>query len=184
VITAGALPARHPSSYREVVMTLWRWLPVFVLIYGLQDYSAGAADPKDQPKLKISEDEQKLIDLANEARKKEKLPPLKPNATLFAVARAHSNNMARQGKMEHVLDGKNVRKRLDAAHYNFGWYGENIAMGKKATLDQIMKGWMESKGHRANILSKNYTEIGVGIADDGNGTLYYTQVFGSQRKKR
>jgi uncharacterized protein YkwD len=162
----------------------WRLLAAFVLIYGLPVVWVGAADPKDEPKLKISEDEQKLIDLTNAARKKEGLPALKANATLFAAARGHSKNMANKGEMKHVLDGKDASKRLKDAGYTYSWYGENIAMGTRVSLDQIMKQWMESKGHRANILEKKVTEIGIGIADDGKGTLYYTQVFGSPRKTK
>jgi uncharacterized protein YkwD len=162
----------------------WRLLVVLVLLGFVTLMDVGAADPQGKSKLKISADEQKLIDLVNEARKKEKLPPLKANATLFAVARAHSKNMAKKGEMQHVLDGKDVKKRLQDARYPFGWYGENIATGTNSTLEDIMKSWMGSKGHRANILKDKYTEIGIGIAEGDKGRLYYTQVFAAPRQKR
>ncbi len=54
--------------------------------------------------------------------------------------------------------------------------GENIAKGQR-TPAEVMKGWMNSPGHRANILSSSYTEIGVGYVTDSNGTAYWVQHF-------
>ena len=54
--------------------------------------------------------------------------------------------------------------------------GENIAMGQK-TPSEVMNSWMNSSGHRANILNSTYTELGVGIQKDSNGTIYWTQMF-------
>jgi uncharacterized protein YkwD len=120
----------------------------------------------------------------NAERTKEELPPLKFNPLLGKVARAHSENMARQMKMEHKLDDKTPFDRLDAAGYDFMRAAENIAFGDEdAKLDVIMKMWMESKGHRANIMNKDLTEIGIGIARGKDGFLYYTQVFGRPFKK-
>jgi uncharacterized protein YkwD len=144
---------------------------------------AYAADTKDDD-AKLSKDEQRILDLTNEARAKEKLPPLKVNATLLKVARAHSANMARQGKMEHVLDGKKPSERIDKAGYDYRSCGENIGAAEKgATLDALFKGWMDSKVHRENILSPKFDEIGIGIATDDKGETYYTQDFGKRRPK-
>ena len=46
------------------------------------------------------------------------------------------------------------------------------------TIKEVVKGWMKSEGHRANILHKEYREIGLGVAEDDNGERYFTQVFG------
>ena len=54
--------------------------------------------------------------------------------------------------------------------------GENIAMGQTSP-EQVMNGWMNSEGHRKNILSPNFTQIGVGIAKNAEGRLYWTQQF-------
>ena len=54
--------------------------------------------------------------------------------------------------------------------------GENIAKGQK-TPAEVVKAWMNSQGHRENILNSKYTEIGVGVAKDSKGTLYWTQMF-------
>jgi uncharacterized protein YkwD len=145
------------------------------------------ADPQgpsspEGAKLKLSEDEQRVLDLTNQAREKEKLPPLRANALLFAAARGHSANMARQGKMEHVLDGKNPGDRVRAAGYRYSWVGENIASTDGAAVEEVFKGWMESKGHREHILSDHFEEIGIGIARNDKGDVYYTQVFASPKK--
>ena len=54
--------------------------------------------------------------------------------------------------------------------------GENIAMGQK-TPQEVMTAWMNSEGHRKNILNSSFTEIGIGIAKDNNCRLYWTQMF-------
>lgn len=146
-----------------------------------------ARDPQepanaDAANLKLSDEEQQVLDLTNQARVREKLPPLRPNALLCAVARAHSANMARQGKMEHVLDGKKPGERVKEAGYRYSWVGENIAMTDGDTTAAVFKGWMESKGHREHILSDHYEEIGLGIARNDKGEVYYTQVFASPKK--
>ena len=162
----------------------WLWFIGAGALLAVHLLDAGAADSKDKPRFKMSPEEKKLLELTNAEREKEDLPPLKPNPTLFEVARSHSRNMAKQGKMEHVLDGKGVKQRLNAAGYDWSWFGENIANGMNQPVAKILEGWMDSKGHRENILRKHYTEIGLGIAEDDNGRKYYTQVFGRPRKKR
>ncbi len=141
-----------------------------------------AADPK-RDEGKLSQEEQRILELTNEARAKEKLPALKANATLLQVARAHAANMAKQHMMKHELDGKTPAQRVEKAGYDYASVGENIAQGDKgATIKQVMKGWMDSKVHRDNILSPKYDEIGIGLATDENGATYYAQVFGRQRE--
>jgi uncharacterized protein YkwD len=127
---------------------------------------------------KLTRDEQKLLELTNKEREKKKLPALKPNPLLFKAARAHSANMARQEKMEHVLDGKTPGQRARAAGYRFDWIAENIAAGEEWPLEGVVNDWMGSKGHRENILSPKYTEAGVGLAKTSKGEWYYTFLFG------
>jgi uncharacterized protein YkwD len=154
------------------------WLVVPVLFGGL-----AFADTKEEPP-KLSKEEQKVLELTNKAREKGELPPLKVNPVLTKVARAHSANMAKQKKMEHKLDGKDPADRVEEAGYDYRSFGENIAAGLNVPVEAIFKSWMESEGHRKNILSGNYEEIGIGVAADDTGELYYTQVFGTAKKKR
>jgi uncharacterized protein YkwD len=143
------------------------------------------ARPKPAP---FAADEKALLDLLNEARKKEKLPPLKANATLHKVALLHSQNMAKQEKMAHHLDEKGVGDRTAAGGYDYRVVRENLAAAEgdvdspAPTPKEIHDRWMESKGHRANLLDARVTEVGIAIAVSKKGTYYYTQVFATPRK--
>jgi uncharacterized protein YkwD len=129
----------------------------------------------------LTKDEQKFLELTNAERVRVCLPPLKFNSLLSKVARAHSENMAKQGKMDHKLDGKDQYKRIKDAGYRYRYAGENVARGKKRTTEQMLEALMKSKGHRENILRKEFTELGVGLAVTEDGVTYYTQVFGDPK---
>jgi uncharacterized protein YkwD len=142
-----------------------------------------AGETKEKGKLKLSANEAKVLELANEARKAKKIPPFKVHPLLMKLAREHSANMARQRKADHVLDGKNPDQRMKESGYpNLGG-GENIYYGVvgSGNPEAAHKWWMNSKIHRENILEPNFTEIGIGLARDSKGIVYYTQVFGVPR---
>jgi uncharacterized protein YkwD len=145
---------------------------------------APAEDKKETSEFAMTKDEQTLLELLNKERVKKELPPLRPNPLLFQVARAHSANMAKQEKMEHVLDGKNPGQRVLAAGYDYGKVAENIAVseGKGATLPMIVKGWLESKIHRDNLFNEQMSETGLGIAKNNKDEVYYTQIYARPRK--
>lgn len=142
--------------------------------------ASDAADPKS-PMPPLTRQEQTILELTNEERAREKIGPLVINAVLTRVARAHSANMLRQGEMKHELDGKRPAQRVDEAGYDYKRVAENIAWTDGVSLKEVMKNWMESKGHRENILNPGFDEIGVGIAKNDKGEMYFTQVFGKQR---
>src|SRR5262249_3619573 len=137
-----------------------------------------AQENKSQAKVELTKEEQAILQGTNDARAKEKLPPLQPNKTLTQAARNHSANMASQGKLQHELDGKTPSDRASALGYVYRNLGENIAAGSPLTPEDAVKVWMKSEGHRKNILSKDYQEIGIGVARNAKGESYYTQVFG------
>jgi uncharacterized protein YkwD len=140
------------------------------------------ADPPTKPEIKMTRAEKEIFDLINLERKKKDLRPLKVNLLLIKIARDHSANMAKQGKLEHDLDGKKAAKRILDAGYDYLYTGENIAENMGFPAKAIVKDWMDSEKHRKNILYPEYTETGVGIVADKNGLLKYTQVFGKPRK--
>jgi uncharacterized protein YkwD len=157
---------------------------VWVFVLGApSSFLIPAVYAEDKPEIKLTAEEQKILDMTNKERADAKLPPLMFNATLVKVARAHSANMAKQGKMEHELDGKKPSQRLLDAGYDYQSMRENIAWGEDWPVDAVMKGWMESEKHRENILSKEVDEVGIGVASDGKGKKYYTVDFGKQLKK-
>jgi uncharacterized protein YkwD len=132
----------------------------------------------------LEKDEKKLTELTNQERKKHDLPPLKVSPLLTKVARAHAENMARQEKLEHILDGKTPFQRLKAANYLYKHAGENVAFRLNVELPEIIENWMKSPLHRKNVLGKDYTEIGIGAAIARDGTIYYTQVFGTPKEEK
>ena len=148
--------------------------------------SAIAEEPekKKTGKLELSKEEQTVLELTNKEREKEKLPALKPNKLLFEAARAHTANMAKKGEMNHELDGKNPSQRVKAVGYDYSWVGENIAAGEQWSLTGLMEAWMKSDHHRENILKEQYDEIGIGAVRGSDGKIYYTQVFGAQKRRK
>ena len=140
--------------------------------------AAFLAAPAMADDLKLSEDEKAVIELTNAERKKADLPPLTANPKLFAAARAHAGNMAKQDKLAHELDDKTAEDRLKAASYKYSRYGENIGW-KYDTPKVAIAAWMDSPIHKENILTKDFTEIGVAVAKNAKGEPYWVQVFGA-----
>ncbi|RMI30185.1 CAP domain-containing protein [Nocardia stercoris] len=86
--------------------------------------------------------------------------------------------MRDQGFFSHTdPDGTDPGDRIAAAGYTWQAYGENIAQGQ-ADANAVVTAWMNSPGHRANILNCGFTQIGIGIAD-GSGGPWWTQDFGT-----
>jgi len=139
-------------------------------------YHTAPAGEEKAPAAKVPKAVELILKQTNAERAKEMLPALKLDPKLLEAAQKHTDDMARQKMMSHTLDGKGPADRLRKIGYEFASMGENVAMGMKAK--DAVDAWMKSKGHRANILNKDYTEIGIGVAKDEDGTPYYTQVFG------
>ncbi|WP_329285983.1 CAP domain-containing protein [Streptomyces sp. NBC_00691] len=119
-----------------------------------------------------------VIALVNAERAKAGCGPLSANATLTRAAQGHSDDMAARDFFDHTNpDGAGPGERVTAAGYPWSTYGENIAMGQSSPA-QVMESWMNSPGHRANILNCDFKEIGIGIHSQGGP--YWTQVFGAR----
>lgn len=121
-----------------------------------------------------------VVDLTNTERSRASLEALRSNARLMEAAQLHAEQMARIGRLGHVLtDGTHPRPedRLAAAGYRWQAYAENVAFGQR-TAAEVVNGWMQSSGHRANMLNPSYTEMGAGYARDSTGRPYWVQVFG------
>ncbi|ESQ75021.1 CAP domain-containing protein [Asticcacaulis sp. AC402] len=126
----------------------------------------------------------KVVALINAEREIAGCPALVVNRQLEAAAQRHSESMAGQDFFGHVdPDGLKVAQRAEAAGYRWMMVGENISAGY-VTADATVAGWMNSPGHRSNILTCGFTETGVGhvyIPDDVGKVKYghyWTQVFG------
>ena len=147
---------------------------------GPVDEPKKADPPKEKAEFKLTEDEQAVLDATNAERKKEKLEPLTADPKLTLSARAHAANMAAQNKLAHTLDDKTFEDRVKAAGFEYRALGENIAWNQP-TPKEVVAGWMESKGHKANILNADYTRIGVAVAKNEKGEPYWVQVFGTPK---
>ncbi|GLY21121.1 CAP domain-containing protein [Micromonospora sp. NBRC 101691] len=118
-----------------------------------------------------------VVALVNAERAKAGCGAVSVDAKLTTAAQRHSEDQAATRKMSHTgSDGSNVGDRLDRVGYDWRGYGENVAWNQQ-TPAAVMSAWMNSSGHRANILNCAFTEIGVGVARS-NGP-YWTQVFGT-----
>jgi uncharacterized protein YkwD len=128
---------------------------------------------------------QQVLDLTNVQRQQAGLASLTLNQNLNASAQAHTNDMAFNDFFAHTgSNGSSFADRVRSAGYNYSFTAENIAAGY-ATPSSVVKAWMNSSGHRANILNPNLRELGVGFYflenDPGTTTYryYWTQNFGT-----
>jgi uncharacterized protein YkwD len=143
---------------------------------------APAPSPTPQPappQISPAAFEQRVIELINVERTKRGLPALGFDDKLTLAARAHSQDMADKGFFSHTgSNGSNPGDRISATGYDWSTYGENIAAGY-TTPESVVRGWMESPGHRANILNRDVRELGVGhVAKSGSEfTHYWTNVL-------
>ncbi len=100
--------------------------------------------------------------LLNRQRGSNGLPPLSENARLAAAAQSHADDMVRQAYFSHTgADGSSVGQRVDARGYSWCWVGENIAAGDR-TDAAVFGSWMNSPGHRRNMLDRQAVEYGLG----------------------
>ncbi len=168
-----------------LVMSLWGTRQGILL--GLA-VNVGLVGPERQGKLSnqdLQQLEQQVFALANEERKKVGKPPLLWDDALAQAARSHSQNMGKRHFFSHRdprLGG--LVQRLRRFRIPWGMCGENIWMGTGSEEDlptiarEAISGWMNSPGHRANILNTSFTHLGVGAYyDPQRGAYYLTQVF-------
>ena len=123
---------------------------------------------------KVSAYEAEVVRLVNEIRKENGLQPLTANWELARVARYKSQDMKDKGYFSHTSPTYgSPYQMIRAFGLSFRAAGENIAKGY-STPQAVVNGWMNSSGHRANILNASYKQIGVGYVAQGN---YWTQMF-------
>lgn len=121
--------------------------------------------------------EQQVIDLVNKQRAARGLQQLKANWELCRVARFKSQDMIDMKYFSHQSPTYGSPfTMMQSFGIRFSNGGENIAYGQR-TPQEVMNSWMNSPGHRANILSATYNQIGCGVAKSSNGTYYWTQMF-------
>ncbi|MFC5463361.1 CAP domain-containing protein [Lederbergia graminis] len=138
------------------------------------DNNTGKQNPTEETNTNLSVFEQQVIALTNQERAKHGLNALQVDSELSKVAREKSKDMANNHYFSH--NSPTYGSPFDMMKQfgiTYRTAGENIAMGQR-TPQEVVQAWMNSEGHRANILNKNFTHIGVGYVADGN---YWTQQF-------
>lgn len=126
-----------------------------------------------------------LVDLANEDREDSGLAKLSINDQLINAAQFKADDMSAKSYFAHISpDGSTPWSWIQKAGYNYLYAGENLAVNFSRSED-VEEAWMDSPTHKANILSKNFTEIGIATASGkykGKNTTFVVQMFGRQKK--
>lgn len=133
----------------------------------------------------VSLNADEVVTLTNRERSKQKRTPLIVNERLRAMAEAKAADILAQQYFEHQSpDGRTVSDLATTAGYEYSLVGENLALGNFGSSAALVKGWMNSPGHRANILQKKFTEIGVATVTGtykGREVWVSVQEFGRPR---
>lgn len=124
----------------------------------------------------LTADEQKALDLMNADRIANGLPTLKVNNQLVGLAERYAQDMINRGFFSHYdPEGRSPFDRMKQAGISYRSAGENLAINRNVTAAETA--FMNSPGHRANILNPSYTEIGIGVKYASNGQAYVVQEF-------
>jgi uncharacterized protein YkwD len=125
-----------------------------------------------------------LVELTNTRRTAAGLPTLRVSARLMRAAQMHAEQMVAAGRLAHTLPEARyprMQDRLAAAAYEWQAAAENVAAGQPSA-SAVVIAWMQSAGHRANILNARFTDVGTGSSRDPAGRPYYVQVLARPRR--
>lgn len=143
--------------------------------------------PSPMPEPPHSDDIDGLLRAHNSERMDEQISLLQLDKRLCHAAQGHADWMATNRNMSHEQTpgtpgfvAANFGARVSKAGYPIAGGGENIAAGQ-SSVQQVMRSWMNSSGHRANILNDDYWHVGFGVAQDRFGHLYWCSVFAHPR---
>lgn len=133
--------------------------------------------------------DRQILDLVNDERAKVGADPLRINEQLDRAADLHSQDQASMDRMTHSgSDGSSLGDRITDSGYNWSRAAENVSQvaldadtvmyGGQGFQNIGIVGWMDSSGHKQNILDPNLKDIGIGYATAADGSPYWTQLFG------
>lgn len=156
---------------------------LYVFLYAVpaeDDFTRRTADLRDLETIRA-----RMLAAVNAARKQAGVRPLKPDSRLDLAAQRHAEDMLVRGYFNHPSpEGKTVRERARESGYIWQFIGENIAEGQYS-VREVMETWMNSPGHRRNILSPNFEDLGAGLALGRSGRtdnyrVVWAQTFGAK----
>ena len=126
--------------------------------------------------IQLRESLKKILDLCNTERAKIGASALKANNDLTKLARLKSKDIVENNYFSHQSPTYGSPFDMMRDHgINYMYAGENLA--QNTTAEKAFNAWMNSEGHRKNVLNPNFNELGVGIAPKGDGSFIYTQMF-------
>jgi uncharacterized protein YkwD len=172
------------SEYRDLGIGLdrLRGTPLYVFLFAVPQgdyFTRETTGLRDLERVRAE-----VLARVNEARRKAGVESLRSDPRLDRAAQRHAEDMLARGYFAHESpDDKTVRERAKEAGYNWRTIGENIAEGQ-FTVDEVMTTWLNSPGHRRNILDPRFAELGVGLAlgrANGRYRVLWAQAFGTPR---
>ena len=140
----------------------------------------GYAPRRGGGKLFLDAEELRTFALHKDARRDRNLRPFCVHPALLWAARLHTRDMIQRNYFSHITKGTrdDPCDRIRRQGYRYRYCAENI--GSYPTPDSMFKAWMNSPGHRANILNSKYREIGIGLDNRPSGNLVFTVDFGTR----
>ena len=169
--TAASRPATSPSRTQSPAATTRR--PTTTSTAKTTRSTAAPTKPPADGSLSGYADA--VVKLVNQERAKAGLKSLSVNQAAAAAANVRAREI--EGAFSHTRpNGSSFSTALKEQGASYRAAGENIAYGQRSA-EQVMEGWMNSSGHRANILNAQYTAIGVGVYRSASGTLHWVQLF-------
>ena len=168
----------HPHILSHRFLALFSILVLTIKIVGVSVVAFSPASGVDASAITS----ETVVVLANSARSENGLGELKTSSLLAKAAQAKANDMlARQYFSHNTPDGATPWSFIKAVGYSYTTAGENLAIDF-TQAESMQSAWMNSPGHRANILNGNFTEIGIGIVSgtyDNHATTIVVQMFGN-----
>ena len=173
----------HPHVLGHRALALFSALLVSVKIFSLSLLAFGPALPAFSSAITSSN----IISLTNASRKVYGLSALTENPLLAKAAQAKADDMLSKGYFSHnTPDGRTPWTFIEDAGYNYLMAGENLAVNF-TEAENVEDAWMNSPGHKANILNKNFEEIGIGISQgqyQGHNAIFVVQMFGTPAEQK
>jgi uncharacterized protein YkwD len=180
---SGTYKSLMDNDFRDlgIGISKLRGTPLYVFLFAVPEaefFTRATAPLRDPARVRAL-----VLEQVNAARRKAGAPPLRINPLLDRAAQKHAEDMLARGYFAHESPGGGtVRERSKEAGYDWREIGENIAEGQ-LSVDEVMKGWLASLGHRRNILDPGFTELGTGVAaakgKDGEYRVLWVQDFGA-----
>ena len=139
-----------------------------------------ATAPADENPVTVAAD---VVRYTNDARTRNGLAAFRTSPKLMEAARIHAQQMASAQRSDHTISGAQyptMQSRLQEVEYVYMQAAENVAWNQ-SSAQAVVTSWMNSSGHRANILDPGLTEIGAAMARSSRGEPYWIQVFGRPR---